>query len=157
MAGAQSPVGEQDWSERDRRGSEPDQGGREGMAGKDVLVVDDDASIREVIQVTLEVVGGWNVRSAAGGTEAIAEARRQCPDAVLLDLMMPGMDGPDTLDGLREAFGEEDVPVILLSAKVQQRRDDHTLATLDVAGVIAKPFDPITLPDRISGILGWPT
>jgi CheY-like chemotaxis protein len=129
--------------------------GGEGIVGKDVLVVDDDASIREVIQVTLEVVGGWSVRSAASGVEAIDEVRRQCPDAVLLDLMMPGMDGPDTLDGLRGAFGEEDVPVILLSAKVQQRRDDEELTGLDVAGVIAKPFDPITLPDRISGILGW--
>jgi len=125
------------------------------MARKDVLVVDDDASIREVIQVTLEVVGGWTVRSAANGTEAIEEARRQCPDAVLLDLMMPGMDGPDTLEGLREAFDDEDVPVILLSAKVQQRRDDGDLSELDVAGVIAKPFDPISLPDRISGMLGW--
>jgi CheY-like chemotaxis protein len=125
------------------------------MARRDVLVVDDDASIREVIQVTLEVVGGWTVRSAATGTEAIEEARRQCPDAVLLDLMMPGMDGPDTLEGLRKAFDGEDVPVILLSAKVQQRRDNEDLDDLDVAGVIAKPFDPITLPDRISGLLGW--
>lgn len=125
------------------------------MGSRDVLVVDDDASIREVIQVTLEVVGGWSVRSVANGMDAIAEARRQCPDAVLLDLMMPGMDGPDTLEGLRGAFGEDDVPVILLSAKVQPRRDDQELTALDVAGVIAKPFDPITLPDRISGILGW--
>jgi two-component system, OmpR family, response regulator len=125
------------------------------MSRKDVLLVDDDASIREVIQMTLEVVGGWTVRLAASGPEAVQQVRERAPDAILLDLMMPGMDGPATLTRLRSVASDQNVPVILLSAKVQQRRDDQQLTGLGVAGVIAKPFDPITLPDRISTILGW--
>jgi CheY-like chemotaxis protein len=125
------------------------------MTGRDVLLVDDDAQIREVVQLTLEVVGGWTVRLAAGGADAIAQVRQHPPDVILLDLMMPGMDGPATLDRLRSTLPEQDVPVILLSAKVQERHDDRHAAEFGVAGVIAKPFDPITLPDRISAILGW--
>lgn len=125
------------------------------MSRKDVLVVDDDASIREVIQMTLEVVGGWTVRVAANGMEAVEKVREHRPDAILLDLMMPGMDGPATLARLRGEGSDQNVPVILLSAKIQQRRDDQQLTGLGVAGVIGKPFDPITLPGRISCILGW--
>lgn len=125
------------------------------MSGKDVLVVDDDASIREVIQVTLEVVGGWSVRVASSGMEAVEKVRERRPDAILLDLMMPGLDGPATLARLRSQGSDQNVPVILLSAKIQQRRDDQQLTGLGVAGVIGKPFDPVTLPDRICSILGW--
>jgi DNA-binding response OmpR family regulator len=84
----------------------------------------------------------------------VEKVRERRPDAILLDLMMPGMDGPSTLARLRGG-SDQNVPVILLSAKIQQRRDDQQLTGLGVAGVIGKPFDPITLPDRISGILGW--
>lgn len=125
------------------------------MTRRDVLLVDDDASIREVIQLTLEVVGGWNVQLAASGAEALQQVKDHQPDVILLDMMMPGMDGPTTLGKLREAATGGSVPVILLSAKLSQRRDDQQLAGLGVAGVIGKPFDPITLPDRISTILGW--
>jgi CheY-like chemotaxis protein len=129
--------------------------GGEAMSRKDVLVVDDDASIREVVQMTLEVVGGWTVRVAANGMEAVEKVREHRPDVILLDLMMPGLDGPATLAKLRGQGSEQNVPVILLSAKLQHRRDDQQLTGLGVAGVIAKPFDPLTLPDRISSILGW--
>ncbi|HEY9291201.1 MAG TPA: response regulator, partial [Microlunatus sp.] len=122
---------------------------------KDVLLVDDDASIREVIQLTLELVGGWNVHLAASGTEALAQVQEHRPDAILLDMMMPGMDGATTLSRLRSAVPDQDVPVILLSAKLQQRRDDDRLRGLGVAGVIGKPFDPIALPGQIRSILGW--
>lgn len=125
------------------------------MTQKHVLLVDDDASIREVIQLTLEVVGGWRVHVAASGTEALQRVQDQPPDVILLDMMMPGMDGPTTLSKLRAAATGGAVPVILLSAKLSQRRDDQQLAGLGVAGVIGKPFDPITLPDRIAEILGW--
>ena len=125
------------------------------MTTKDVLLVDDDASIREVIQLTLELVGGWTVHLAASGSEALAHVQDQRPDAILLDMMMPGMDGATTLTQLRRAMPERDVPVILLSAKLQQRRDDAQLRDLGVAGVIGKPFDPITLPGQIRSILGW--
>ncbi|QDP98621.1 response regulator [Microlunatus elymi] len=125
------------------------------MTTKDVLLVDDDASIREVIQLTLELVGGWHVHLAASGVEALEQVQERRPDAILLDMMMPGMDGATTLARLREAGGEKDVPVILLSAKLQQRRDDDQLDGLGVAGVIGKPFDPIALPGQIRTILGW--
>jgi CheY-like chemotaxis protein len=125
------------------------------MTQKHVLLVDDDASIREVIQLTLEVIGGWTVQLAASGAEALQRVQEQTPDVILLDMMMPGMDGPTTLSKLRAASSGGSVPVILLSAKLSQRRDDQQFAGLGVAGVIGKPFDPITLGDRISGILGW--
>lgn len=105
--------------------------------------------------MTLEVVGGWTVRLASSGQDAVQQVRERAPDAILLDLMMPGMDGPATLTRLRRVASDQNVPVILLSAKVQQRRDDQQLTGLGVAGVISKPFDPITLPDQISTILGW--
>jgi CheY-like chemotaxis protein len=122
---------------------------------RNVLLVDDDAQIREVVQITLELVGGWNVRLASGGAEAVRAVQSEPPDVILLDLMMPGMDGPATLSRLRQAMPDRKVPVILLSAKVQERAQGRNLGDLEVAGVIGKPFDPIALPDRISDILGW--
>src|SRR4051794_36231567 len=125
------------------------------MSRKEVLLVGDDAPITEGIQMTLRGVGGRTVPPGSSGPEAVPPPRERAPDAILLDLMMPGMDGPATLTRLRSVASDQNVPVILLSAKVQQRRDDQQLTGLGVAGVIAKPFDPITLPDRISTILGW--
>lgn len=124
------------------------------MGQRNVLLVDDDAQIREVVQLTLEVVGGWTVRLANGGAEAIEAVQSEAPDVILLDLMMPGMDGPEALRRLRQAVPQR-IPVILLSAKVQERWADRRVGDVDVAGVIGKPFDPITLPGRISDILGW--
>ncbi len=119
-----------------------------------ILVVDDDDSIRESTQLTLEVVSGWTVMTADGGRSAIELARTTRPDAVLLDLMMPELDGRATLAGLRADPITRDVPVILLTAKLQvsgpQPWDD-----MDVAGVIAKPFDPMRLGEQVSTLLGW--
>jgi CheY-like chemotaxis protein len=125
------------------------------MGQRNVLLVDDDAQIREVVQLTLEVVGGWNVRLAASGAEAVAAVREEAPDVILLDLMMPGLDGPATLSRLQDAVPGHQIPVILLSAKVRERTQERQVDGQQVAGVIGKPFDPITLPDRISDILGW--
>jgi CheY-like chemotaxis protein len=110
-----------------------------------VLVVDDDDSIREITQMALEVVGGWQVLPADGGERALDLAREHHPDAVLLDVMMPGMDGPTTFLHL---------PVVLLTAKVQVG-DRQAWSDIDVAGVIAKPFDPMTLPAQVAELLGW--
>lgn len=124
------------------------------MAVRRVLVVDDDESIREVAEVALGIVADWDVRSADSGERALQEAKRAPLDAVLLDVMMPGMDGPTTLAHLRADPGTRDLPVILLTAKLRpgERRE---LDDLDVAGVIGKPFDPMTLADKVSEILGW--
>lgn len=119
-----------------------------------VLVVDDDEAVREVLRTGLEVLAGWKVEVASGGAEAIALCRSDPPDAILLDVMMPTMDGPTTFAQLQEDPRTRSVPVILLTAKVQpaERRRYEDLA---VAGMLAKPFDPLVLPDQVADILGW--
>lgn len=119
-----------------------------------VLVVDDDEMLREVAKVSLEMVGGWQVLTAGSGAEAHAAAVREQPDAVVLDVMMPGMDGPSTLLALRTDPATVDIPVIFLTAKVGgegNRQWEH----LAVSGVIPKPFDPMTLPAEVARLLGW--
>ena len=119
-----------------------------------VLVVDDDDSIREVIQIALEVVAGWQVLTADGGTAALVLAREHHPDAVLLDVMMPDMDGPTTFRHLAADESTADIPVVLVTAKVQVG-DRQVWDDLAVKGVISKPFDPITLHQRVAELLGW--
>ena len=126
-----------------------------GDAGvRRVLVVDDDDAIREVAKVALEVVGGWDVRTAHSGHDAAAMARADPPDAVLLDVMMPAVDGPTTVRLFRDEPSTRAIPIIFLTAKVQAG-DRRLWADLDLAGVIAKPFDPMTLAADISKLLGW--
>ena len=120
-----------------------------------VLVVDDDDDVREITQIALEAIGGWTVLPASGGHEAIALALEHRPDAVLLDVMMPGLDGPATFHLLRADERTHQIPVVLLTAKVQVG-DRQVWDDLDVAGVISKPFDPMTLASQVSRILGWP-
>ncbi|MGZ4445935.1 MAG: response regulator [Nocardioides sp.] len=120
-----------------------------------VLVVDDDDSVREITQLSLEAVGGWRVIAADGGTRALALAAEHQPDAVLLDVMMPGMDGIETFQHLRAGAATSGIPVILLTAKVHSG-DQRMWDDLAVAGVIAKPFDPMTLCAQVSALLGWP-
>ncbi|WP_245155018.1 response regulator [Nocardioides sp. 1609] len=119
-----------------------------------ILVVDDDDSIREITQVTLEVVAGWTVIPASGGEAAILLARSHRPDLVLLDLMMPIIDGRATFAALQSDERTADIPVVLLTAKLQvggpQPWDD-----MNVAGVISKPFNPMTLGEEIATMLGW--
>jgi CheY-like chemotaxis protein len=119
-----------------------------------VLVVDDDDSIREVAEVALGLVGGWDVSTAASGAEGLAQARATAPDVILLDVMMPGMDGPTTLARLRSDPEIGTIPVILLTAKLRpgERRE---LDDLEVSGVIGKPFDPMTLAGQVGELLGW--
>ena len=112
-----------------------------------VLYVEDDLDIQEVARLALEVVGRLEVEVASSGTEAVALARASIPDLVLLDVMMPGMDGPTTFAALREVPGMEDVPVIFVTAKVQANEIQQYL-DIGAVGVIAKPFDPMTLADQ---------
>jgi CheY-like chemotaxis protein len=119
-----------------------------------VLVVDDDDAIREVAQMALEIVGGFQVRTASSGLEAWTIVRDEAPDAVLLDVMMPGMDGPTLLSHLRGDRSTSAIPIIFLTAKIQtgDRRD---WADLDIKGVIGKPFDPMRLAADVGRLLGW--
>lgn len=120
-----------------------------------LLIIDDDAGIREVAQTSIELVAGWEVDTAGSGDEGLTRARSGRPDAILLDVMMPGRDGPATLELLR-ADGEIcEIPVIFLTAKVQAAERTR-FASMDVAGLIAKPFDPMELPKQIATLLGWP-
>jgi two-component system, OmpR family, alkaline phosphatase synthesis response regulator PhoP len=117
-----------------------------------ILLVDDEADIREVAALSLQALGGWRVSSAGGGSEAIAIAHTQRPDAILLDVMMPELDGPTTLERLRADPQTRRIPVIFLTAKAQSA-DQRGLARLGVSGVLTKPFDPVTLSDHITAIL----
>lgn len=119
-----------------------------------LLLVDDDADIREVARLSLERIGGWAVVDAESADAAELRVAADGPfDVVLLDVMMPGADGPATLRRLRDGPLGTDIPVIFLTAKVQ-RGDRERLEALGAAGVIAKPFDPVALPDEVAQILG---
>lgn len=119
-----------------------------------VLVVDDEEAIREVVRIGLEVADGWTVEVASNGAQAVEMCSADPPDVVLLDVMMPTMDGPTTFARLQDDPRTRGVPVILLTAKVQpaERRRYDDLA---VAGVLAKPFDPLALPGQVADLLGW--
>jgi CheY-like chemotaxis protein len=121
---------------------------------KRILIIDDDDDIREVAALTLEMVAGWNVVTANSGAHGIQRAQEENPDAILLDVMMPGMDGPTTFQELQKIPETAKIPVILLTAKVQGA-DQKRFAGLGVAGVLFKPFDPLTLAQQMSDTLGW--
>jgi CheY-like chemotaxis protein len=125
------------------------------LEARRILVVDDDDSIREVAQMSLEMVGGHEVLTAACGADGLACARSERPDAILLDVMMPGLDGPATFERLQADPATREIPVILLTAKLQPT-DRTRFAQLGVRAVVGKPFDPMTLADEVAEILGWP-
>ena len=113
-----------------------------------ILYVEDEADIRQVAQLALEAVGGFTVKLCASGEEAINEAAAFAPDMILLDVMMPGMDGPSTLAALREQPALATVPVAFMTAKVQPNEVEH-YRFLGARDVIAKPFDPMTLAEQV--------
>jgi CheY-like chemotaxis protein len=119
-----------------------------------ILLVDDEDDIRFVASATLQHLAGWDVTSVGSGEEAVAAVQSDAPDAVVLDVMMPGMDGPATLAALRRTPGIPEVPVVFLTAKVQAG-ERRRLESLGAAGVIAKPFDPALLPEQVASVLGW--
>lgn len=117
-----------------------------------LLLIDDDPDIREVASLALEIDGQYEVITAANGLEGIERARIERPDAILLDVMMPELDGPSTLERLRAVDTARDIPVVFLTAKVQAS-ERKRLASLGVRGIIAKPFNPLTLADEIGDLL----
>ena len=123
------------------------------MRNRRVLLIDDEDDIREVAQLSLEMVARWDVVTASSGAEGILRAVADQPDAILLDVMMPDMDGPATFEFLRADPATRHIPVILLTATIQGA--GHM--TLEVAAVIPKPFDPMRLPGQIASALGWAT
>lgn len=117
---------------------------------KKVLLVDDDPNIRKLARMSLERVGRWEVTVAESGAEAIEVLPQVRPDLVVLDVMMPGLDGRTTLTKLKEQ--RQELPVILMTAKVQAEEIAEYLS-LGAVGVIMKPFDPMRLPKDISDLL----
>lgn len=116
-----------------------------------ILLVEDDPDIQVVARLGLEAVGGFTVAICSSGNEAISTAANFAPDLILLDVMMPGMDGMSTLEALREIPETAQTPAIVLSAKVQT----HEVANYKELGaldVISKPFDPMTLSATIRSI-----
>src|ERR1043165_5375171 len=111
------------------------------MLLKRILLIDDEDDIREVAQLAFETAGDFEVDSAQGGREGVAKAHAVRPDVILLDVLMPELDGPHTLAMLRESSDTHDIPVIFLTAKVQTA-DKRNLLALGARGIIAKPFDP---------------
>ena len=122
------------------------------MAIQKVLLVDDEDDIRTIGQLSLARVGGWQCALAPSGQAALELAPTFCPDLVLLDVMMPGMDGPSTLAALRALPATREVPIIFMTAKVQKHEVARYLE-LGALGVIGKPFDPMTLPAEIKRLL----
>jgi CheY-like chemotaxis protein len=119
-----------------------------------ILIIDDEADIREVVALSLETVADWEVVTASSGAQGLASAIEHQPDAILLDVMMPGMDGPTTFRELRNNPATARIPVLLLTAKVQST-DQKRFADLGVEAVLFKPFDPLTLSEQIAAALGW--
>jgi CheY-like chemotaxis protein len=109
-----------------------------------VLHVDDEPDIREVAEISLGLDPDFRVRSCGSGKEALAVAAEWQPDLILLDVMMPAMDGPATLVRLREDTRTASIPVIFMTARAQAREVDR-FRSLGAVGVIPKPFDPMTL------------
>jgi len=119
-----------------------------------ILIIDDEDDIREVAALSLETIAGWEIVVARSGAQGLAIAAECRPDAILLDVMMPGMDGPATFRELRRNPVTASIPVLLLTAKVQSS-DQRRFADLGVQAVLFKPFDPLTLAKQIGDSLGW--
>jgi len=119
-----------------------------------ILIIDDEDDIREVAALSLEATAGWEIITASSGADGIRVAAQRKPQAILMDVMMPGMDGPTTFRQMQENPDIAQIPVLLLTAKVQGV-DRRRFAGLGVAGVLFKPFDPLTLASEISEALGW--
>ena len=124
------------------------------MPHKQLLVIDDEDDIREVARLSLELTEGWTVVVANSGAVGTALALSMKPDAILLDVMMPDMDGPSTLRALQQQVATKFIPVIFLTAKVQSA-DRRKFMELGVRGIIPKPFDPLTLGKQIRDVLAW--
>jgi CheY-like chemotaxis protein len=122
---------------------------------KTILIIDDDDDIREIAQLALELGASWKVLTASSGADGVAAAASSRPDAILLDVMMPGVDGPATLELLRRNDVTRSIPVVFLTAKSRPAERERLMA-LGVRGVLAKPFDPMFLSEQVAALLGWP-
>ena len=116
-----------------------------------ILLVEDEPDIREITKSTLELVGGFEVETADNGQEGISKAQTYNPDLILMDMMMPGMNGTTTLMEIRKIESLKNIPIVFMTAKVQQHEvaEYKNLGALDV---ISKPYDPMHLSEQVSRI-----
>lgn len=121
------------------------------MAERTLLIIDDSDLIRMAAEISLSAAG-WTVLQASSGEEGVQIAERERPAAILLDVVLPGLDGPGTLAALREVEGLRDVPVVFLTARSSEE-EVSGLRSLGAAGVIAKPFSPSTLAGELDDLL----
>lgn len=125
------------------------------MSQRRILVVDDSRVVHELARIALQTIGGWELLSVESGAAAVGVAVAEQPDAVIVDVMMPDMDGPATVRSLRETAETRGLPIIFLTGHHDPDELDR-LAALDVAGVLRKPFELTTLAGDIAAMLGWP-
>jgi two-component system, OmpR family, response regulator len=116
-----------------------------------IMHVEDDPSIQQVAKIALEAVGGFTVHTCSSGQQALADYTDFAPQLILLDVMMPGMDGPTTLQQLQQKFDLTGVPAVFMTAKVQSN-EVASYKALGAADVVVKPFDPMTLSNQIRQI-----
>lgn len=119
-----------------------------------ILFVEDDPDIQTVAKMALEAIGGFTVLACGSGSEALSRLDEFAPDLVLLDVMMPGMDGPATLGALRQSQAGRDLPVVFMTARVQAQ-EVAAYREMGAEDVIAKPFDPMMLSEQVQSI--WKT
>lgn len=113
-----------------------------------ILYVEDEADIRLIVEIALRDLGGFVLKSCSSGREAIAEVQDFAPDMILLDVMMPDLDGPATFHQLRQLPSVAKIPVIFMTARIQEKEIAH-YKELGIKEVIAKPFEPLSLADKL--------
>jgi two-component system, OmpR family, alkaline phosphatase synthesis response regulator PhoP len=117
-----------------------------------ILIIDDEEDVRRIATLSLVHVGGFEVIEAASGEEGLRLARAQKPDAILLDVMMPVMDGPATLEALQEDPETRDIPVLFVTARATPS-EVESLESLGVKGILTKPFHAMSFPDQLRAVL----
>ncbi len=119
-----------------------------------VLIVDDEEAIIIVLKASIEATTDWQVITSSSATKGISLATTEHPDAVLLDVSMPKVDGTQVFKALQAEASTQDIPIIFLTAKARSS-EQQELRALGVAGVITKPFSPLTIAAQIKQVLGW--
>lgn len=122
------------------------------MEIRKILLVDDDHKIRRIVELSLSNIAKWEVLLADCGMKGFELAVEHSPDVIVLDMMMPDIDGIATMRMINQHFGDKQIPIVFLTAKVQ-RQEMAAYDQMEAAGVISKPFDPMTLADQIQALV----